>query len=174
MKIYNKEKTQILENPNLEKGSINIDKLFIKHHDIIPFTPEKSIESQIWEYKSQGKKVVEINNIKYLVLDNYSSGGMDIKEIKTIPAIAEVPAWDEYEDIYVYIPYTEQELKAIEYQNKINDLKQNLSSTDYQAIKYAEGQMTESEYSAIKSQRQAWRDEINQLEENIASNKGEV
>ena len=37
--------------------------------------------------------------------------------------------------------------------------------TDYQAIKYAEGQLTEEEYAPIKAQRQAWRDEINLLEQ---------
>ncbi len=50
--------------------------------------------------------------------------------------------------------------------NRIAELKQFLSQTDYQAIKYAEGQLSESEYAPMKAQRQAWRDEINQLEEN--------
>lgn len=52
-----------------------------------------------------------------------------------------------------------------ERQKRIRLLKQDLVNTDYQAIKYAEGLISEEEYAAIKAQRQAWRDEINALEE---------
>lgn len=48
---------------------------------------------------------------------------------------------------------------------KIAELKYKLIETDYQAIKYAEGQLSEEEYAPIKAQRQAWRDEINLLEQ---------
>lgn len=51
-----------------------------------------------------------------------------------------------------------------ENQARISELKSKLSQTDYKAIKYAEGQLTEEEYAPIKAQRQAWRDEINQLQ----------
>lgn len=47
---------------------------------------------------------------------------------------------------------------------QITQLKKQLSDTDYKAIKYSEGLITEEEYAPIKAQRQAWRDEINQLE----------
>lgn len=47
---------------------------------------------------------------------------------------------------------------------RVIELKRNLTNTDYQAIKYAEGLLTEEQYAPIKAQRQAWRDEINQLE----------
>lgn len=47
---------------------------------------------------------------------------------------------------------------------RIDELKNRLASTDYQAIKYAEGYLTEGEYAETKAQRQAWRDEINALE----------
>ena len=51
---------------------------------------------------------------------------------------------------------------------RIIELKSNLRSTDYLAIKYAEGQLTAEEYATTKAQRQAWRDEINALEAQIA------
>ena len=47
---------------------------------------------------------------------------------------------------------------------RIAELKANLSTTDYQAIKYAEGWISEEDYAPIKAQRQAWRNEINELE----------
>lgn len=40
----------------------------------------------------------------------------------------------------------------------------NLSATDYKAIKYAEGLISEQEYEATRLQRQYWRDRINELE----------
>ena len=58
---------------------------------------------------------------------------------------------------------TEQE-KA---QTRIGELKAKLQETDYQAIKYFEGYLTDYEYEPIKAQRQAWRDEINELEKLI-------
>ena len=55
------------------------------------------------------------------------------------------------------------------YVEKISTLKTNLNKTDYLAIKYAEGEITISEYSSIKEQRRAWRAEINALETKLAS-----
>lgn len=50
-------------------------------------------------------------------------------------------------------------------QQKILQLKEELRKTDYEALKFAEGQISEEEYAPIKQKRQAWRDEINILEE---------
>ena len=47
---------------------------------------------------------------------------------------------------------------------RIRELKRNLYRTDYLAIKYAEGEITSSEYLETKTQRRAWRAEINELE----------
>lgn len=63
----------------------------------------------------------------------------------------------------------EERIVYIETLNKINDLKQKLLDTDYQAIKYAEGVLSESEYSEMKAQRQLWRTTINELESKIES-----
>ena len=54
-----------------------------------------------------------------------------------------------------------------EYRTKINVLKNKLYDTDYKAIKYAEGLLSEEEYAPIKEQRQTWRNEINTLEEEL-------
>lgn len=47
---------------------------------------------------------------------------------------------------------------------QILELKAQLSATDYKAIKYSEGLISEEDYAPIKTQRQAWRDQINVLE----------
>lgn len=52
-------------------------------------------------------------------------------------------------------------------QNEICNLKWKLHETDYQAIKFAEGELTAEEYAPIKEQRKQWRAEINKLEEQL-------
>ena len=53
------------------------------------------------------------------------------------------------------------------YNQRIIELKENLAKTDYLAIKYAEGELTASEYTTMKEQRRAWRNEINELEPKV-------
>ena len=47
---------------------------------------------------------------------------------------------------------------------EINQLKKQLSDTDYKAIKFAEGEINPEEYLPIKNQRAEWRAKINQLQ----------
>lgn len=53
-------------------------------------------------------------------------------------------------------------------QLKIDVHKMKLAETDYKAIKYAEGLLTEEEYAPIKAERQQMRDKINELEALLA------
>lgn len=54
-----------------------------------------------------------------------------------------------------------------EKRRRIQKLKLDLTKSDYQAIKFAEGSLSETEFAPIRTQRQAWRDEINRLEEQL-------
>lgn len=47
---------------------------------------------------------------------------------------------------------------------QIRELQGKLAATDYQALKYSEGWITEKDYTEIKATRQSWRDTINQLQ----------
>lgn len=47
---------------------------------------------------------------------------------------------------------------------QIRELQDKLAATDYQALKYSEGWITEKDYTEIKATRQSWRDTINQLQ----------
>ena len=63
------------------------------------------------------------------------------------------------------IPQKTEDEKLIEqYQSEIVELKKYLSDTDYKAIKFAEGEITESDYQEVKSQRHNARVRINELE----------
>ena len=46
-------------------------------------------------------------------------------------------------------------------------LKNRLKETDYKAIKYSEGWLTNEEYAETKAERQRIREEINRLEQEI-------
>ena len=61
-----------------------------------------------------------------------------------------------------------------ELMGKISDLKRNLNRTDYQAIKFAEGEMLEIDYAPIKEQRKSWRKQINDYEAAIASKEATI
>lgn len=50
------------------------------------------------------------------------------------------------------------------YSQQIDTLKSLLSSTDYKAIKYAEGEISEEDYQPILLQRREWRKQINELQ----------
>ena len=65
------------------------------------------------------------------------------------------------------------DMKIFEIKEKIVKLKIKLNETDYLAIKYAEGVITLADYLETKQQRQAWRDEINMLEEQLKLVRGE-
>lgn len=71
-------------------------------------------------------------------------------------------AWadEDYETIQRYVVIPEEERRV----ERIAQLKQQLSDTDYAVIKISEGAATPEEYAEVIAQRQAWRAEINQLE----------
>ena len=68
-----------------------------------------------------------------------------------------------------YEQQLQRQAEIREIQDKIANAKSKLVETDYQAIKYVEGFISETDYAPIKAQRQAWRDEINALEAELAS-----
>ena len=63
---------------------------------------------------------------------------------------------------------SERELQVELWNREILELKEELNRTDYKALKYAEGVMTDEDYQPTGIQRQAWRKRINELERLIA------
>lgn len=63
--------------------------------------------------------------------------------------------------------YTDAELTVQANKKRIAELKSLLQATDYQAIKYAEGFISEADYLPIKQVRQSYRNKINELEAQI-------
>lgn len=100
MRIFDETKTKELENPDLSKGRLGND-VIVTHHEGREGTQEQG---------------------HYEVVAEYPNGGKDVKWIVDIPAVLPVAPYDTEEDIYVYIPYTEKELK----QFQIAEIKQRL------------------------------------------------
>ena len=103
MRIFNQDKTQEITNPDLTLGYLVNDRLFIAHHEATP------------EIKMQGH-VEPFTNEFGLPDENF------VIDVEYSPAR---DAWDEYENIQVYIPYTAEELNAKrikDYEKFVEDL----------------------------------------------------
>lgn len=128
--------------PDLEAGHLVPKRILVAHHDAMEAVEEVS---------------------HYEVIAEYEGGGKDVQRVVDIPGIAARDAWDEYEDVYRYVPYTAAERAKM----RIEVLKAQLAETDYAVIKIAEGAATAADYAELIAQRQTWRAEINDLEGQI-------
>ena len=88
MRILDEHNIEI-ENPDSELGYLKEERLFIQHHEAV-------------------EAVAETGHFE--VIAAYPNGGKDVKWIIDVAAVEAAEAWDEYEDIYRYIPYTAEEL----------------------------------------------------------------
>lgn len=116
MRIYNQDKTQEIFDPDLTKGKLVESTLFISHHPEQEKVEGKTAEEVAKALLEAGEKVFldEKKNCWYRVKEEYKNGGRWVEKIDGIREVPKKEAWDEYEDIYVYVPYTEEELKDIE------------------------------------------------------------
>lgn len=91
MRILDINNTEIV-NPDLSLGRLVEEKIFVAHHEAVQAVKEQGHYETIAEYPNGGKDAVWIVDVE----------GVQAKD-----------AWDEYEDIYRYTPYTEDELASI-------------------------------------------------------------
>lgn len=125
MKVYNENKTQVLETYDLELGKLVQDKILKESHEAVPEVPAITVEAKIAEITANGGKVEEIGGKQYKVIEEFPNGGKTVEEIKETPAVPAKDAYDEYEDIKVYIPYTAEELverKQQKYEDRVVEL----------------------------------------------------
>ena len=137
-RVFNEDKTQELMEYDLTLGKLVKDKLFVAHHEAVPEVVAKTVEEKVAAYQAEGQSVEQYDGKYFLVVAQYENGGKDLEEILPTNAVPAKEAYDEYEDIYVYIPYTEAELAAIEYRSEIAKAKAYLQETDYIVLKIAE------------------------------------
>lgn len=144
MKIYNETKTKVLNESEIdyEKGYLKYDKLFIAHHEAVA---GKSAEEIAQALIAQG----EICNLRfdgnwYRQTKVYESGGTEEERIMPLEP---KEAYDEYEDIQIYVPYTEEELKErVECTELVNLEKWFSKVYDIQVKQYTRCQRLGIEY----------------------------
>lgn len=138
MRIFDENNKEMQEyDPAL--GYVQEDRLLIKHHEAIEAVQEQG---------------------HYVTIAEYPNGGKDVEWIVDVPAVEAKDAYDEFEDILRYIPFTAKQLAEM----RIDELKGKLSETDYNILKVVEGATTLSAIAEVVKQRAAWRKEINELE----------
>lgn len=163
MRIFNEDKTvqMYLAEDRVEDGDFidipdslicDLSKGKLENDTLIEHIPEQQEIQEQWHYRT---------------IKEYANGGKDVEKVIDVVGQPYIAEHDEVEDILVYKPYSEQEIKTIKNNNRISELKQKLQDTDYKAIKYAEGELSVEEYAETKAQRRAWREEINRLEEEL-------
>lgn len=108
MRVFNEDKTQELKEYDLNKGHLKLDKLFIRHNEAV-----EEIKEQ-WHYET---------------ITEYPNGGKDVSKVIDVPYQAPQEAFDEYEDIYVYIPYTYEELEELNKPSELEILKREQEVT---------------------------------------------
>ena len=87
-----------LTNPDLSQGKLVEDRIIVRHHQEIKAIPDQ---------------------FHYETIAKYPNGGKDVAVVVDIPGKAGVPAWDEYENILRYVPYTQEELQErAQWENK--------------------------------------------------------
>lgn len=138
MRIFNTDNVELFE-PDLTKGRVVPEKRFVAHHVAIDYVPD------VWHYET---------------IAEYPNGGKEVERVIDVPGVEAQEAWDEYEEILRFIPFTEIELTT----NRIEELKQKLQDTDFHILKIIEGATTLTDCAEIISKRASWRKEINELE----------
>lgn len=92
MRILDAENRE-LTSPDMALGRLAEEKILVAHHDAV----EAVAEAGHWETVAE-----------------YPNGGKDVAWVVDVPGVEARDAWDEYEDIFRYVSYTEEELAQIE------------------------------------------------------------
>lgn len=159
MKVYNQDKTKILEEYDLNKGHLKEDVL-TTHYPEVKAVEEKG---------------------HYVTIAEYPSGGKDVEWVVDVKGVEYKPARDEEEQIYVYIPYSEAQINKMSLQNEYNEKMEYMKETDYVASKLSEavaeyianGDSTNvivlrANYKEVLEKRQQYRNRLDEIKELLA------
>ena len=91
MEIYN-ENMERIENPDLTLGYLKDDTRKV-HHDAVQGVDE------VWHYET---------------IAEYPNGGRDVQKVIDVEGVEAKDAWVEEIPIQIYVPYTQEELDALE------------------------------------------------------------
>lgn len=97
MKIYDETLTTELESPDLTLGHLEPARRFVAHHDAV----ERQYHNEVMERT---------------VTDDCPEGLR-----REVEDVASAAAWDEYEDVQKYVPYTEAELAEMAAKKQVEE-----------------------------------------------------
>ena len=92
MRILDENNVEITV-PDLTLGHLVEEEVFVVHHPAVEAVRER------WHYET---------------VYEYLNGGKDVVKVIDVPGMEAKDAWDEYGTIKRYVPYTEEELAALE------------------------------------------------------------
>ena len=92
MRILDENNVEITS-PDLSMGHLVEEEVFVAHHPAVEAVREQ------WHYET---------------VYEYLNGGKDVVKVVDVPGVEARGTWDEYETIRRYVPYTEEELAAME------------------------------------------------------------
>lgn len=127
MRIFNETKTQELKDVDLNKGYLKNDTLFIKHID--------GVEEQTELREDPERKGI-------------------FTRVVTVQGVEER---DEYEDVQIYIPYTEEELKT----RTLNEIRARRESECFSVINRGNlwyGKLLPAQVEELNRWYEAWLD----------------
>lgn len=148
MKIYNADKTRELSNYeiDLEKGYLVSDRKFIRHHEAV-----------------EAREAIYVDRP-----ENLSNGSVQIWKELVSPAVEAKEAWDEYEEIQVYVLYTAEEKQRL-YERKVDSLIRSKYTLSQELAILRQQESKSDEYKAyfdfceqckISARKEIYGDEI--------------
>lgn len=128
MRIFNVDKTRELNNYEIDtkKGCLRADKMFVRHHEAV-----------------EGKPAVYGDRIE--VLPNGSK--QNWKDLLISPAVEGKEAYDEYEDIQIYIPLNDEQIES-QYESKVESLIRERYSVSQELAILRQQESKTEEYQA--------------------------
>lgn len=143
MRIFDTTKTieYKLEELDLSTGSLEYG-VIVHHHDAVA------------EVKEQGHWVTE---------RVYPNGGKDVKWVVDIEGVEAKDAYDENEGIYIFTPYTPEQIERNKLYNELETLEKWFAEHDYIGIKIATGRATIADYAEEIALMNQYAERINEI-----------
>ena len=118
MRIFNEDKTvqMYLDEDRVEDG----DFIDIPDNLICDLSKGKLVSDTLIEHIPEQQEIQE--QWHYRTIKEYPNGGKDVEKVIDVVGQPYIAEHDEVEDILVYKPYSEQELKKLEDEKKLSEL----------------------------------------------------
>ena len=100
----------------------------------------------------------------YEVVKTYENGGQDVEWIVDQPYVPKKEEERITKSYKVYVPYSENYFHNKPIKEQITSYQEYLTKTDFQILKYIEGELDEKDFISIRDSRKHCREEIKKLQ----------